>query len=258
MANVLEQQDASPFRVNAYRQAATTLEGLKVDVATLVHDEGLKGLEALPHIGRSISKFIEELIRTGRSSQLDRLRGSLDPVRLFSTIPGIGSKLASTLHDSLSVETLEELEVAAHDGRLESVPGVGKKRATAIRDSLASQLARARPPQHAHVAPAVATLLDVDREYRSSAATGKLRTIAPRRFNPQHKAWLPVLHTERSGWHFTLLFSNTARAHQLGKTRDWVIVYYADDDHNEGQCTIVTEHQGPKKGQRVVRGRENE
>ncbi len=56
----------------------------------------------------------------------------------------------------------------------------------------------------------------------------------------------------------TLLFSNTARAHELGKTDDWVVVYYYDGDHNEGQCTVVTETAGARKGSRVVRGRENE
>jgi hypothetical protein len=55
----------------------------------------------------------------------------------------------------------------------------------------------------------------------------------------------------------TSLFSNTARAHELGMTGDWVIVYY-ERDGDEGQATIVTEHQGPLSDQRVVRGRESE
>jgi putative hydrolase len=104
----------------------------------------------------------------------------------------------------------------------------------------------------------VATLLDIDGEYREQAAAGALRTIAPRRFNREGKAWLPVLHTRRGRWHFTALYSNTARAHERGQTRDWVVVYFYDDDHREGQHTIVTETRGPLAGQRVVRGREHE
>ena len=46
---------------------------------------------------------------------------------------------------------------------------------------------------------------------------GTLTTIAPRRFNPEGKSWLPVMHTRRGAWHFTALFSNTARAHELGR-----------------------------------------
>lgn len=83
------------------------------------------------------------------------------------------------------------------------------------------------------------------------------RTIAPRRFNPDKKAWLPILHTERGPWSFTALFSNTARAHQLGTTDDWVVIYF-ERDGREGQCTVVTERPGPRAGRRVVRGREDE
>jgi putative hydrolase len=101
-------------------------------------------------------------------------------------------------------------------------------------------------------------LLDVDLEYRRRAADGDLPTIAPRRFNPSGEAWLPVLHATRDPWHFTALFSNTAQAHQLGRTRDWVVIYFYDDEHAEGQHTVVTETHGPLIGQRVVRGREAE
>jgi hypothetical protein len=101
-------------------------------------------------------------------------------------------------------------------------------------------------------------LLDVDEEYRRRAAAGRLRKIAPRRFNPTCEAWLPVLHSERNDWRFTVLFSNTAQAHQLERTRDWVVVYFHTDAGPEGQRTVVTETQGPLAGRRVVRGREPE
>ena len=63
------------------------------------------------------------------------------------------------------------------------------------------------------------------------------------------------MHTKRGDWHFTALFSNTARAHELGRTNDWVVIYYYDEDHREGQNTVVTETHGPRRGERVVRGR---
>jgi hypothetical protein len=90
------------------------------------------------------------------------------------------------------------------------------------------------------------------------AAKGKLRKIAPQRFNPSGEAWLPILHTQRQDWHFTALFSNTARAPGLGKTNDWVVLYFHTDHGPEAQCTVVTETSGPMEGQRVVRGREVE
>jgi putative hydrolase len=59
-------------------------------------------------------------------------------------------------------------------------------------------------------------------------------------------------------FHFTALFSNTAFAHEFGKERDWVVLYFHSDSGGEAQRTIVTEARGPLTGQRVVRGRERE
>ena len=54
------------------------------------------------------------------------------------------------------------------------------------------------------------------------------------------------------------LFSNTARAHELRKTHDWVVIYFHTDRLGEGQRTVVTETHGALTGWRVVRGREDE
>lgn len=106
--------------------------------------------------------------------------------------------------------------------------------------------------------PGVDRLLEVDREYRDKARAGQLPKIAPRRFNPDGKAWLPVLHTRFGPWHFTALFSNTERAHELHRVCDWVVIFYADADGDEDQATVVTERRGRLTGLRVVRGREPE
>ena len=101
------------------------------------------------------------------------------------------------------------------------------------------------------------TLLSIDNEYCKKADAGELRKIAPKRFNPEGKAWLPILNTEKNGWDFTALYSNTALAHDLDKTHDWVVIYY-ERDCKEGQDTVVTETKGLLEGKRVVRGREKE
>ncbi|MDJ0848427.1 MAG: helix-hairpin-helix domain-containing protein [Myxococcota bacterium] len=289
VADLLEAQDGQHFRVRAYRGAADTLRRLERPAAEIVRDEGTAGLERLPGIGKSIAALVDEYVHNLRMGLLERLEGQIAPEDLFTTVPGIGEELAERIHRELHVETLEELEVAAHDGRLERVRGLGPRRVRGIRDSLAAILARstrrrarrmrwlegargeavcgeaapgapAAPGAAAQAGdgrPPVALLLDVDAEYRKRAETGELRTIAPRRFNPRGESWLPVLHAERNGWSFTALYSNTARAHELGRTRDWVVIYWEQDGH-EDQCTVVTEHRGPLAGQRVVRGREAE
>jgi len=258
-AGILQHQAANPFRVNAYVRAANVLDALQDDVRELLESEGTDGLVKLPGIGEGLAAAIDEIARTGRLSQLDRLRGEASPEALFQTLPGVGRKLAEDIHDTLHVESLEALENAAHDGSLLTVPGIGERRAAAIRAGLAATLGRGRPRRRRHGRlPAVRLLLEIDAEYRRQAAAGELPKIAPKRFNPEGKAWLPILHAERERWHFTALFSNTARAHELGRTDDWVVIYFYDDDHQEGQCTVVTETRGPREGERVVRGREDE
>jgi hypothetical protein len=67
-----------------------------------------------------------------------------------------------------------------------------------------------------------------------------------------------VLHTRRGDWHFTALCSNTARAHQLGRVHDWVVIYAEHPTEGERQYTVVTAATGAASGRRVVRGREAE
>jgi hypothetical protein len=66
-----------------------------------------------------------------------------------------------------------------------------------------------------------------------------------------------VLHTRRGDRHYTALFSNTARAHEFGRTRDWVVLYF-DGGGGERQCTVITSERRPLRGRRIVRGREKE
>jgi putative hydrolase len=223
-ADLLEQQGANPFRIQAYRRAADTVAQLPEDVRVLVERQGMDGLLGLPGIGQGMAKAVYEMVTTGRWGRLERLRGTLDPVQRFQVVPGIGPQLAQLIHDELQLDTLEALEAAAHDGRLEAVPGVGPRRAAAVRATLASLLGRGRTLRQRAAAdgPGVERVLDVDREYREQATAGQLPVIAPKRFNPEGQAWLPILHTQHGDWHFTVLYSNTARAHELGQpTTGW-------------------------------------
>jgi Holliday junction resolvasome RuvABC DNA-binding subunit len=259
MADLLEQQGADGFRVQAYRHAAETVGTLSRPLREIFQQSGIKGLINLPAVGTSIASAIVEMLETGRWVQLARLRGVTEPERLLRTVPGIGPELAHKLHDELHIDTLETLEVAAHDGRLEQLNGFGPRRVQMIKASLQERLGRRRlPRRHGSMVPPVGQLLDVDREYRERVARNDLRKIAPKRFNPRGEAWLPVLHTQRGEWDFTALFSNTARAHELQKTGDWVVIYFHADGTGESQNTVVTETSGPWRGYRVVRGREKD
>lgn len=259
VAQLLHDQGSNHFRVQAYRHGAETLEQLERPVDDIFRSEGLEGLQALPGIGESLARAIRELVLHGRLPMLERLRGEADPLNLLASIPGIGKKLAERLHDELDIDSLEDLETAAHEGRLAKLAGVGEKRLTGIIASLAERLGRVKTKYGPTLQPlpSIEELLDVDREYREKAASGHLHKFAPRRFNPTGEAWLPVLHTQRGERHYTVLFSNTARAHQKGKTHDWVVLFY-DDGGKESQCTIITAEWGLLEGHRIVRGRETD
>jgi DNA polymerase (family X) len=257
-AGLLRDQGADPYRVGAYLRAADTVRHWPISVRQVYLHRGIEGLEGMPGVGPAIARALRELVTRGRLPMIDRLRGELDPETVLASVPGVGPRLAARLHAELGIETLEGLEAAAHDGRLETIAGFGAKRLAGIRDSLAHRLGRVRAAEAPHsAAPSVSELLAVDREYREKAEAGALPLIAPRRFNPTGAAWLPVLHTTRGPRRYTALFSNTAHAHRAGRTRDWVVLY-VDDDAGERQYTVITATRGAHSGHRIVAGREHE
>lgn len=261
-ADLLERQGADRFRIRAYRAAIAEISTMDRPLSVIYAEAGTEGLMALKGIGPGIATAIAEMLRTGRWAQLDRLEVALTPQKLFASIPGIGVILAGRLVELLGAQTLEDLEAALRLGDAE-VPGLGSRRRAAILAALGARLARVPRPRAATARlslpePPVSLLLEADALYRQKAAAGELRQIAPRRFNPTGAAWLPILHVRRDQWHLTLLYSNTARAHELGRTRDWVVVHFHSDGEPEAQSTVVTETQGPLQGRRVVRGREGE
>lgn len=263
MAELLDARHDNPYRVRAYHTAADTLRKLTEPVADILEREGMDGLTALPGIGDSLAQSIERLAHTGRLGLLEELRGRIDPERVLATVPGIGSKTAAKIHEQLDIESLADLEAAAYDGRLARLEGLGDKRLRAVRDSLAgrfrhrSQLTELHSGRSPKDVPDVAELLDVDEEYRRKAAADRLLRVAPRRFNPTGEAWLPILHTHRGDRHYAAMYSNTARAHELGCINDWVVIF-REGQGEAGQWTVVTSRFGSLKGRRIVRGREAE
>ena len=161
----------------------------------------------------------------------------------LSGLKGVGEKLAGLIEEYVkkgSVELVRDLEKEVPKEKLKAV--------------------EAKKSEHSFSKPlqlSVDIILEIDAEYRKQAAAGKLKMIAPRLLNPEKKAWLPLMAREHKGFKFTVMFSNTATAHKLGKTGDWVVVYY-EKGKGENQCTVVTESRGAMKGKRVIRGREEE
>lgn len=210
----------------------------------------------------------------------------VDPWADFAAIPGLGPKLTDRVIRQLGIETLEQLELAAHTGRLQTVPGIGPRKACAIGRAAAevlterrrlrasndtdletptSKRAKSLPPNSSppepsadgDAMPTVAQILIIDREYRHRARARTLPLVTPRRFNPDGAATLPVYRVQHGNTRYTAFYSNSPMAHALGKTLEWVIVLAQRGSHTF-QYTVVTETRGSWCGQRVVRGREAE
>jgi len=121
-ATLLAAQGANPFRVSAYRRAADAIESLDADVREMANTGGHAVPEAVAGVGSSIAGAVAEMLATGRWGFLERLKGAADPEALFCSVPGIGPSLAHKIQATLRIDSLEDLEAAAHDGRLRQVP----------------------------------------------------------------------------------------------------------------------------------------
>lgn len=163
LGDLLEQQEASQFRVKAYHDAASFIAAMSQPISETYHKSGKQGLVDLPTIGVSIAAAVAEILESGRLGSLERLRGSANPERLLQTVPMIGPTLAHLIHDTLDIDTLEALEIAAVDGRLNTVKGIGHRRVAAIRHALNDMLGRRWPSRtQSDKLPPVADILVVD------------------------------------------------------------------------------------------------
>jgi DNA polymerase (family 10) len=122
---------APRFTANAYRNAAAAVLALGADdLGPLLHSGELK---KTPGLGPATIGVIRDLVETGESSYLNRLtegtpRGLIEMAR----VPGLGVAKVGLIHDALGIETLDELEQAARDGRLAKVKGFGPKTAERV------------------------------------------------------------------------------------------------------------------------------
>lgn len=137
IAELLEIQDANPFRVRAYRNASRMIGELGREAATII--ESGQELPKIPGIGADLLAKIHEIVDTGRCHFLDELRSQLPPtITELLHIPGLGPKRVKMLYDSLRVETLEQLAKAAQAGRIRELPGFGEKTEHMILEALAA------------------------------------------------------------------------------------------------------------------------
>lgn len=163
-------------------------------------------------------------------------------------LPAIGPAIAKRIEDmAYGVEDGEQLALfpPARSEAAPPEPSVAREPRRAVRDLFESQIPIAADPR-----PPIGLLLHLDARFRE-------HVVAADRVERTSGEWLPTWQVKKGGFAFTVRFSTSARAQQLGRTHDWVVLEHSRDGV-EDQATVVTEYRGPLTGRRVVRGRERE
>jgi DNA polymerase (family 10) len=137
LALLMEIRGDDKFRVRSYRNAAETLETWPSSVAAIAREEGQKGLQTLPGVGKAISGKIVELLERGTFDAWERLKEETpESVLDLLEVAGVGVKTASALYQQFKVSSLKDLREFVEGGGLDLLDGVGEKTAERIRESV--------------------------------------------------------------------------------------------------------------------------
>ncbi len=130
IALLLEMKGENVYRIRAYQRAAETVSSLSEPLAELRKRGALVGQ---PGIGAGLAESIEQALDGKPIPLLDDLHRSFPPgvVSLLS-VGGVGPKMAARVYQDLGIQSIDELEAAARDGRLAGLARVGEKTAANI------------------------------------------------------------------------------------------------------------------------------
>jgi DNA polymerase (family 10) len=136
IAAYLELKGTDGHRIRAFRASARALDGLPKPLREALEDGTL---EATTGIGPGTVQVVRDVVETGQSSLLEELREEIPPglVEMLA-ISGLGPAKIRLIHDTLDIDSLPELEAAAHDGRLAGLPHFGEKTARNILKGIAN------------------------------------------------------------------------------------------------------------------------
>ena len=131
MADLLELQDANPFRVRAYRNAARTVRSLPRRLEEMIADD--EDLSELDNIGKDLADKLERLVQSGSLQELDDLKQEVSPGLLeVMQVPTLGPKRTQQLASDLGIKSLDGLLRAAKEHKIRELDGFGEKTETSI------------------------------------------------------------------------------------------------------------------------------
>ncbi len=133
LALLLEIRGDDRYRVRSYRNASEIIETWPTPLRRIAAEEGIKGLQTLPGVGKAISGKIVELLERGTFEAWEKLTEETPATVLdLLKVEGVGLKTAAALHQQFKISSLEDLRQFAEGGGLELLDGVGEKTAERI------------------------------------------------------------------------------------------------------------------------------
>jgi DNA polymerase (family 10) len=184
IAAYLELKGENSFKCRAYAGAAQGLLALGADdLAPLFHSGELGAVRGL---GPATLAVVRDLIETGESRYLEQLRESMPEGLLdMLDVPGLSPFRIHQIHQGLGIETVEELEAAAKDGRLATLPKFGPKTIDKILKGIANAREHGSLQLYHHafveaqqLLAAVASHPNVDRAELAGAVRRRAEVIA--------------------------------------------------------------------------------
>ncbi len=125
LAQYARLDNANPFKIRAYEEAASVIENYPISFQELV--EKKEDLTKIPHIGVKIAKKIKDFVTSGEIPALKRYKKKYPSTLLeLLALPGLGPKKVMKLYKELGISSLEELQKALEEGKLDGVKGFGK------------------------------------------------------------------------------------------------------------------------------------
>lgn len=131
MADALEFLGEIPFKIQAYRKAARTLENLDKDISEI------DDFQKLPGIGEGIAKKIKEFLETGKISKAEEIFSKIpEGILDLMQIPNLGPKTLALLNKEFGVRDLETLKQALVNPRIKTLFGMGEKKVENIKKGI--------------------------------------------------------------------------------------------------------------------------
>jgi DNA polymerase (family X) len=152
IAAYLELHGENHFKARAYDSAARALRTVESDDLAAPLESG--ELAAVRGLGPATLAVVRDLVENGQSGYLEQLRattpeGLLEMLR----VPGMTPAKIYKVHEALDIQTVDELEQAARDGRLAKLPRYGKKTAEKILHGIAVMRSRGAQRLYHHARP---------------------------------------------------------------------------------------------------------